>query len=38
MAAKGIWVFIEQSEHSALDISWELLGKSKELADKAASM
>lgn len=35
MTAKGIWVFIEQFEHNALDISWELLGKSRELADKA---
>lgn len=35
MAAKGIWVFIEQSEGKALNISWELLGKSRELADRS---
>ena len=35
MVAKGIWVFIEQSEGKALDISWELLGKSRELADRS---
>lgn len=33
--AKGIMVFIEQFEHAAMDISWELLGKGRELADKA---
>jgi electron transfer flavoprotein alpha subunit len=32
---KGIWVFIEQKESIARDISWELLGKSRELADEA---
>lgn len=31
----GIWVFIEQKDSIARDISWELLGKSRELADEA---
>ncbi|MCY3411989.1 MAG: electron transfer flavoprotein subunit alpha/FixB family protein [Candidatus Heimdallarchaeota archaeon] len=33
--AEGIAVFIEQYEGKAMDISWELLGKSRELADKS---
>jgi electron transfer flavoprotein alpha subunit len=35
MNAKGIWVYIEQFENKALDISWELLGISRKLADKS---
>ena len=29
----GVWVFIEQTEGEAAKVSWELLGKGKELAD-----
>ena len=31
---KGITVYIEQSENNAHNVSWELLGKAKELAKK----
>lgn len=30
---KGVWVFIEQFESHAHEVSWELLGKGRELAD-----
>jgi len=30
---KGVWVFIEQTEGEAAKVSWELLGKGRELAD-----
>ncbi len=30
---KGVWVFIEQFEGHAHDVSWELLGKGRVLAD-----
>jgi electron transfer flavoprotein alpha subunit len=30
---RGVWVFIEQTEGEAAKVSWELLGKGKELAD-----
>ena len=29
---RGVWVFIEQTEGDAAKVSWELLGKGKELA------
>ena len=29
---RGVWVFIEQTEGEAAKVSWELLGKGKELA------
>jgi len=32
-AYKGVWVFIEQTEGEAAKVSWELLGKGRELAD-----
>ena len=31
-AYSGVWVFIEQTEGEAAKVSWELLGKGKELA------
>ena len=31
---RGVWVFIEQTEGEAAKVSWELLGKGRELADK----
>lgn len=31
---RGVWVFIEQSEGEAAKVSWELLGKGRELASK----
>ncbi|MFO8011010.1 MAG: electron transfer flavoprotein subunit alpha [Dehalococcoidia bacterium] len=30
---KGVWVFVEQTEGRAAEVSWELLGTGKELAD-----
>ncbi|MBJ6725103.1 electron transfer flavoprotein subunit alpha [Geomesophilobacter sediminis] len=30
---RGVWVFVEQTEGEAAKVSWELLGKGKELAD-----
>jgi electron transfer flavoprotein alpha subunit len=30
---RGVWVFIEQTEGEAARVSWELLGKGRELAD-----
>jgi electron transfer flavoprotein alpha subunit len=30
---RGVWVFIEQTEGVAAKVSWELLGKGKELAE-----
>ena len=32
-AYKGVWVFIEQTEGEVAKVSWELLGKGRELAD-----
>jgi electron transfer flavoprotein alpha subunit len=32
-AYKGVWVFVEQTEGGAAKVSWELLGKGRELAD-----
>ncbi|HJV64750.1 MAG TPA: FAD-binding protein [Geomonas sp.] len=32
-AYQGVWVFIEQTEGVAAKVSWELLGKGKELAE-----
>ncbi|MBT0664390.1 electron transfer flavoprotein subunit alpha [Geobacter pelophilus] len=32
-AYRGVWVFIEQTEGEAARVSWELLGKGRELAD-----
>jgi len=32
-AYKGVWVFIEQTEGEPAKVSWELLGKGRELAD-----
>jgi electron transfer flavoprotein alpha subunit len=32
-AYSGVWVFIEQTEGEAATVSWELLGKGRELAD-----
>ena len=32
-AYRGIWVFIEQTEGEPARVSWELLGKGRELAD-----
>lgn len=32
-AYRGVWVFIEQTEGEAAIVSWELLGKGRELAD-----
>ena len=31
---RGVWVFIEQSDGEPAKVSWELLGKGRELADK----
>lgn len=31
---RGVWVFIEQTDGEAAKVSWELLGKGKELAAK----
>jgi electron transfer flavoprotein alpha subunit len=31
---RGVWVFIEQADGEAAKVSWELLGKGKELAAK----
>jgi len=31
---RGVWVFIEQTDGEAAKVSWELLGKGKELATK----
>jgi electron transfer flavoprotein alpha subunit len=31
---RGVWVFIEQTEGEPAKVSWELLGKGRELADK----
>jgi len=33
-AYRGVWVFIEQTEGEAARVSWELLGKGRELAGK----
>ena len=33
-AYRGVWVFIEQTEGEPAKVSWELLGKGKELAAK----
>ena len=30
---QGVWVFVEQTEGEAAKVSWELLGKGRELAD-----
>jgi electron transfer flavoprotein alpha subunit len=30
---RGVWVFVEQTEGEAAKVSWELLGKGKELAE-----
>jgi len=35
-AYQGVWVFIEQTEGEAAKVSWELLGKGRELADTLA--
>ncbi|MSM38483.1 MAG: electron transfer flavoprotein subunit alpha [Geobacter sp.] len=32
-AWRGVWVFVEQTEGEAAKVSWELLGKGRELAD-----
>ncbi|SNB45185.1 FAD-binding protein [Geobacter sp. DSM 9736] len=32
-AYTGVWVFVEQTEGEAAKVSWELLGKGRELAD-----
>jgi electron transfer flavoprotein alpha subunit len=32
-AYRGVWVFVEQTEGEAARVSWELLGKGRELAD-----
>lgn len=32
-AYRGVWVFIEQTEGEAAKVSWELIGKGRELAD-----
>ncbi|WP_303850788.1 electron transfer flavoprotein subunit alpha [Seleniivibrio woodruffii] len=31
---RGVWVFVEQTEGLAADVSWELLGEGRKLADK----
>lgn len=31
---RGVWVFVEQTDGEAAKVSWELLGKGKELATK----
>jgi electron transfer flavoprotein alpha subunit len=33
-AYKGVWVFVEQFEGEAASVSWELLGKGSQLAEK----
>lgn len=33
-AYRGVWVFVEQEDGEAARVSWELLGKGKELATK----
>jgi electron transfer flavoprotein alpha subunit len=30
---RGVWVFVEQTEGEAAKVSWELMGKGRELAD-----
>ncbi len=35
-AYRGVWVFIEQTEGEPAKVSWELLGKGRELADTLA--
>ncbi|MCM0082183.1 electron transfer flavoprotein subunit alpha [Geomonas sp. Red32] len=32
-AYKGVWVFVEQTEGEVAKVSWELMGKGRELAD-----
>ena len=32
-AYRGVWVFVEQTEGEPAKVSWELLGKGRELAD-----
>ncbi len=32
-AYRGVWVFVEQTEGEAAKVSWELLGKGRDLAD-----
>lgn len=32
-AYRGVWVFVEQTEGEAAKVSWELLGKGRELAE-----
>jgi electron transfer flavoprotein alpha subunit len=32
-AYRGVWVFVEQTEGEAAKVSWELMGKGRELAD-----
>ncbi len=32
-AYQGVWVFVEQTDGEAAKVSWELLGKGRELAD-----
>ncbi|HLO24960.1 MAG TPA: electron transfer flavoprotein subunit alpha [Geobacteraceae bacterium] len=32
-ASRGVWVFVEQTEGEAHKVSWELLGKGRELAE-----
>ncbi|MGM0400452.1 MAG: FAD-binding protein [Chloroflexota bacterium] len=34
---KGVWVWIEQFRSQALSISWEMLGKGRDLADQLGS-
>jgi electron transfer flavoprotein alpha subunit len=36
-AYRGVWVFIEQTEGEPARVSWELLGKGRELADAIGS-
>ena len=35
-AYSGVWVFVEQTEGEPAKVSWELLGKGRELADTLA--
>ena len=35
-AYSGVWVFVEQTEGQPAKVSWELLGKGRELADSLA--
>jgi electron transfer flavoprotein alpha subunit len=35
-AYSGVWVFVEQTESEPAKVSWELLGKGRELADTLA--